>query len=103
MLPYWETRPSVPWPDIPLNHNILTLSQPVLALLVIGLTRPWVSNPRSPARETRALLIQPLHPVLDKKIHSILAVGGEEQPYTKNGETIIMEEEVESLVPPSNG
>ena len=32
-----------------------------------------------------------------------IAVGGEEQPYIKSGETTFsMEEEVESLVPPSN-
>ena len=32
VLSQWETRPPASWPDIPLSHTILTLSQPVLAL-----------------------------------------------------------------------
>ena len=32
VLSQWEIRPPAPWPDVPLNHIILTLSHPVLVL-----------------------------------------------------------------------
>ena len=32
VLSHWETRPPAAWSDIPLNHIILTLSQPVLVI-----------------------------------------------------------------------
>ena len=42
VLPYGETRTPASWPDIPLNHNILTLSQLVLCpVLIMANTWKW--------------------------------------------------------------
>ena len=38
VLPHWEFRLQPPWPDIPLKHIILTLSQPPCHILIMPCT-----------------------------------------------------------------
>ena len=84
VLPHWTPRLPASWPDIPLGHIILTLSQPVLVLSWLGSIKDhflahWFGSTRSRTngfeshdiitkRETDDILNWPSHLVATSKV-----------------------------------